>query len=167
MIAPYLRPCIADALSPLAQGCAESIRERYSREMVDQMSPEMIKWSIWVPVAAFIAMQASMRQTGSMITGYTNEMKPMLFFGWWALLLVVGEILWQIFTNLEEILKLVWKMALDLCAIAAYLVGAWISFWAACMKLVWNMALDLQVWIIAAYLITCFVLLAFVLLLYP
>ena len=64
--------------------------------MVDQMSPEMIKWSIWVPVAAFIAMQASMRQTGNMITGYTNEMVPTLFFEWWALLLVVGEIIWYI-----------------------------------------------------------------------
>ena len=130
------------------------------------MSPGM-KWSIWVPVAAFIAMQASLAQTGNAITGYKNELDEKLFLVRWVTLLVVGEILWQIFTNLEEILKLVWKMALDLCAIAAYLVGAWISFWAACMKLVWNMALDLQVWIIAAYLITCFVLLAFVLLLYP
>jgi len=109
-------------------------------------SPEMIKWSIWVPAAAFIAMQASLAQTGNVITGYKNELDQKLFLVRWVVLLVVGEILWQIFTNLEEILgrvgtlcsnilKLVWKMlrkmlllAFDLCVIAASYVVARIVF---------------------------------------
>ena len=98
------------------------------------MSPEMFKWSIWVPVAAFIAMQASMRQTGNMITGYTNEMEPMLFFGWWALLLVVGEILWYILGNPKTSLSLV----LDVFFFTFCFASAMLAFYIASAAVLWG-----------------------------
>ncbi len=66
------------------------------------MHPGMVKWCC-IPIAAFIAMQTSMTQTGNLITGYNSELDPMRFFGWWSLLLVAGEFFWYIIRNEGEI----------------------------------------------------------------
>ena len=61
---------------------------------------------IMLLAAAFIAMRASMKQTGNMITGYQNVMDPELFLKHLVTSVVVGGILIFTFSNLYTILNL-------------------------------------------------------------
>ena len=61
-----------------------------------------------------------------------NAMDPKLFFGWWVLLLVAGEILNEIlrriFKNPKKILTLIWKVCLNIFGLVMIPV---VSFYAA------------------------------------